>query len=86
MSVVFITIILTALLECKPSQEEIWKGGTKSMLEISTTPSLAFFPRLNPSGNFAGVVVGKFGQSQKSMSLPEWIAKIQETLEEPNSP
>lgn len=66
--------------------ELAWKGGTKSMLEISTTPSAAFFVRLNPSGNFVGVVVNKFGQSQKSMSLPEWIAKIEETLKEPNSP
>ena len=63
-----------------------WKGGTKSMLEISTAPSAAFFRRLNPSGNFVGVIVNKAWQSQKSMSLSEWIAKIEETLEETPSP
>ena len=63
-----------------------WKGGTKSMLEISTTPSAAFFRRLNPSGDFVGVIVNKAWQTQKSMSLPEWIAKIEETLEETVSP
>jgi hypothetical protein len=63
-----------------------WKGRTKSMLQISTTPSLAFFVRQNPSGEFAGVIVNRLGQTSLSLSLPEWIAKIEETLEEPNSP
>lgn len=63
-----------------------WKGGTKSMLEISTTPSLAFIPRLQPGGNFVGMVVNQFGQSRKSMTLPEWIAEIEQTLEEAPSP
>lgn len=57
-----------------------WKGGTKSMLQVSTTPSLAFFVRQNPSGEFAGVIVNQLGQSNVSMPLPDLIAKIEEAL------
>jgi len=55
-----------------------WRGGTKSMLQVSTTPSLAFFVRQNPSGEFAGVIVNRLGQSNLSMLLPDLIAKIEE--------
>ena len=40
-----------------------WKGGTTYMLEISTTPSLAFFTLLNPIGHFVCAAVGNFGQT-----------------------